>query len=603
MPFNKKHLIYDALIFKLKINKILLNEEHIMKQNKLFLAAILSTLGVSLLSGCNNNNNASSPISSKSSTISYSEEEEEDKPLEIGDTVKEWTNLENFNIAPLDLPSGSNAGTGTSVIQNDFGRYDDNSIKYELKVGNNNEGYISSDALEEPYFQDEDAKNGDVISLYYYVPADGNIASLQLQVVSISGNDVIKSDLIEINDDNTDDWNRTLITFDSLELLGSIRVYFKAIDSSKNVTFFIDDILIVYGEETVKTEYIANGESLCEAYANYDIIVGTCMPASAVRNTEMRKITKDNFNSVTAENEAKPEHIFKNMQQANQALTDKSEVVISFSEFEKIYDWCEANHIAVRHHTFVWYSQTPAWLFTEDYSGSGNPASRELMLKRMDSLMRQTIEGINERWPGLVYAIDVVNEAVGNGGAGFNKNNKWFDTIGEDFVYQAFKCAAQYKEDYQDLYYNDYDYDYNTSNCQKALSDDILGRAIREGLVDGVGIQGHVDSDQSMDVLITDAKMIHEAGLKCQITELDITINGTDESALSKQKEAYKRLMSKVLAANANEETSINGVIVWGITDNSSWKRNQNPLLFNNNYGKKPCYYGCLEAIEEFEAN
>ena len=74
-------------------------------------------------------------------------------------------------------------------------------------------------------------------------------------------------------------------------------------------------------------------------------------------------------------------------------------------------------------------------------------------------------------------------------------------------------------------------------------------------------------------------------------------------STLNKQKDAYKRLLSKVLINNANDETSINGVIVWGITDNSSWKRNQNPLLFNNNYGKKPCYYGFLEAAQEFEEN
>ena len=573
-----------------------------MKQNKCFLTTILFSLAASLLTGCNNTSSVYSISSIKPSTTSYYEEEEEEEPLEVGDTVKEWTNLENFNNAPLDLPKSASDGTGTATIQSDFGRCDNYSIKYEAKTGSNQQGYISSDALEEPYFVEEDAKNGDIISLYYYVPADGNVASLQLQVFPYSSNTAITGDLIEINDEKVDDWGKTSLTFDTLESLGSIRVYYKAIDSSEKVTFFIDDVIIIYGEETVKTDYIANGESLCQTYEDYGIKIGTCMPANAVRNSEMRKITKDNFNSVTAENEAKPERIFQNIQQANQELADKSEVVISFKEFEKIYDWCAASHIPVRHHTFVWYSQTPSWLFTEDYSNNGKAASREIMLKRMDSLMRQTITGINERWPGLVYAIDVVNEAVGNGGSGYNKNNKWFDTIGDDFVYQAFKCAAQYKEDYQDLYYNDYDYDYNSNNCEFALTG-FLSQAIQEGLVDGVGIQGHVDSDQSMDVLITDAKMIHELGLKCQITELDITINSTDEASLNKQKDAYKRLLSKVLINNANDETSINGVIVWGITDNSSWKRNQNPLLFNNNYGKKPCYYGFLEAAQEFEEN
>lgn len=568
-----------------------------MKSNKLFLTAVLSTLAVSLLAGCNNSKSSAAP--SKQSSIPIPLSYEEDVPLEIGDTVKEWAHVADFEQSPLGIPNSA-AGSGDCDIVSDFGYGDSYSLKCVGKIGNNQQGYLSSDALEEPYFTEDDAKNGDIISLCLYVPANSNVASLQLQVMPSSGNNAILGDLIEISEENEEKWIRTLISFDTLETLGSIRVIFKAVDGTKNVTFFIDDINIELGEETVKTEYEFNDESLYQAYEDYDIKIGTCMAANGLRNTTMRKITKDNFNSVTAENEAKPEQVLD--QNACKELSDKSEVVITMKPFEKLYNFAEASHIGVRHHTFVWYSQTPNWFFTEDYNG-GKQASRELMLKRMDNFMREMIEGINDRWPGLVYAIDVVNEAVGNGGAGFNKNNKWFDTIGEDFVYQAFKTAYKYKDEGQDLYYNDYDYDYNTSNCQKALSDDILGQAIREGLVDGVGIQGHIDSDQSMDVIITDAKMIKEQGLKCQITELDITVSGSDEAAWNKQKAAYKRLMSKVLQSNDAGETEINAVIVWGITDNSSWKSYQNPLLFNNSYGKKPCYYGMLEAIEEFENN
>ena len=570
-----------------------------MKSNKLFLTAVLSTLAVSLLVGCNKQTSESeTPKQSSPIPLSYSTVDE-DKPLEIGDTVKEWGHVADFEKAPLAIPSSA-AGSGNGEIVSNFGNGDSYSLKYVVKVGNNQQGYISSDALDEPYFTEDDAKNGDIISLYLYVPENGNVASLQLQVVPISGNNAISGEVIEITDENQEKWIRTLISFDTLETLGSIRVIFKAVDATKDVTFFVDDINIELGEETVETEYAYNDESLYQAYEEYDIKIGTCMAANGLRNTTMRKIARDNFNSVTAENEAKPEHVLD--QNACKALSDKSQVVITMKPFEKLYNFAEASHIGVRHHTFVWYSQTPSWFFTEDYNG-GKQASRELMLQRMDNFMREMIEGCNDRWPGLVYAIDVVNEAVGNGGAGFNKGNKWFDTIGADFVYQAFKCAYQYKEDYQDLYYNDYDYDYNTNNCVKALSDDILGQAIRDGYVDGVGIQGHVDSDQSMDVLIEDAKMIKAAGLKCQITELDITVGGSDDAAWNKQKAAYKRLMTKVLQNNATEDTEINGVIVWGITDNSSWKSYQNPLLFNNSYGKKPCYYGFLEAIDEFENN
>ncbi|MBP5574808.1 MAG: endo-1,4-beta-xylanase [Bacilli bacterium] len=580
-----------------------------MKNNKLFYLAVLPALTVTFLAGCNNKA-SSTPVSKPA--VSSSKEEEEKRPLEIGDTVKEWTNDYDYEELPMGIPSGSNNGSGTIKIDQENGQDDYCSLKCEVQVGNNNQGYISSDAVEKLYFTEDDAKNGDIISLYYYVPVNSNVASLQLQVMPSSNNNAINGDVINITDDKEDKWIRTLISFDTLETLGSIRVVYTAVDPDQSSTFYIDVINIELGEETVKTDYVSNGESLYQAYEDY-MKIGTCMAANGLRNTEMRKIAKENFNSITAENEGKPEQVLDQAACQEAAKTDKTAVCIKTTPFEKLYNFCEANHIGVRHHTFVWYSQTPNWFFNEDYSNNGSLVSRDTMLKRMENFIKVSLETINDRWPGLVYAIDVANEAVvdgpkvrdtGNYGQG---SNKWYDTVGDrgegdNFVYYAFKYADMYKEDYQELYYNDYSYDYNTSNCRFAL-DNLLKKAIEEDLVDGVGIQGHIDSDQNMDVVINDAKMIYEKGLKCQITELDITINGNDEAALNKQKAAYKLLLSRALECNKNEETDINALIVWGITDNSSWKSGQNPLLFNSNYAKKPAYYGVLEAVQEFEEN
>ena len=589
-----------------------------MKHNKTFLFTVLAAFSISVLVGCNNQKEESSketessiqPISSTTiqpsskeesssvqpvSTISSEEDEEpqEYDPTEIGDIVKDWWTPKQFDESPFGIPSDASNGSGEASITEDFAFAGKCSLMFDVKTGNNNKGYVGTDLIEEPYFGEFDAKNGDIISVSLYVPNGCNVASLQLVVYPSSMNNPFEGDVINITDENVDDWIYTEVSFDSLDCLGAIRIVYTAVDSTDTLTFYADDICVTLGEETVKTGYEYNDESLYETYEDY-FKVGTCLSASSLKNSEQRRLTKDNFNSITAENEAKPERVLD--QAACQALADKSEVAITMKPFEQIYDFAEANGIGVRHHTFVWYSQTPSWFFTVDYAG-GQQASRELMLKRMDNFMKATIEGINDRWPGLVYAIDVVNEAVGNGGAGYNKNNKWFDTIGEDFVYQAFKCAAKYKDDDQDLYYNDYDYDYNTSNCEFALNG-FLKDAIDEGLVDGVGIQGHIDSDQSMDVIIDDAKMIKQKGLKCQITELDITVGNSD---WNKQKEAYTRLITKILRANAAGETEINAIILWGTTDNVSWKSYQNPLLFTSNYEKKPCYYGFLEAINEVE--
>jgi len=554
-----------------------------MNNKKHLLCSVVSLLTISFLVACNSNKNTTS---------------EEPKPLEIGDTVKEWRTNYDLDSLPLGLADTNSKGE----IVKDFGNYDNSSLKYEVKKSSNM--YLGSDLLEEPYFVEDDAKNGDIISLYVYVPSDGNISSLQLEVFPSSMNNSIKSDLLEIDSSLEQSWNRLMISFDTLETLGAIRLNYQIADGADSATFFVDNINITLGEETVKTGYEYNEESLYKAYEPY-LKVGTCMSGRMLANTELRKITLDNFNSITAENEGKPEQILDQTACQELAKTDETQVAIKTTPFEKIYNYAEAHHIGVRHHTFVWFDQTPQWFFRKNYDPNGAIVSKSVMVARMENFIKTALETINSRWPGLVYAIDVSNEGVQNGGIRKKDNNNmnpnyWYETIGDDFVYYAFKFARQYAEEGQELYYNDYAFDYDTNNCKFALNT-LLKDAIAEELIDGVGIQGHLDTNNfSLDAVIKDAEMIKEKGLKCQITELDITVNSDSQSDLNNQKNAFKRLGTRVLESNASGKTEINAIVFWGIRDDMSWKRNQHPLLFNENYAKKPAYYGFLEAVEEY---
>ena len=554
-----------------------------MNNKKHFLCSVVSLLSLSFLVACNSNKNTTS---------------EEPKPLEIGDTVKEWRTNYDLDSLPLGLADTNSKGE----IVKDFGNYDNSSLKYEVKKSSNM--YLGSDLLEEPYFVEDDAKNGDIISLYVYVPLDGNVSSLQLEVFPSSMNNSIKSDLLEIDSSLEQSWNRLMISFDTLETLGAIRLNYQIADGADSATFFVDNINITLGEETVKTGYEYNEESLYKAYEPY-LKVGTCMSGRMLANTELRKITQHNFNSITAENEGKPEQILDQTACQELAKTDETQVAIKTAPFEKIYNYAEAHHIGVRHHTFVWFDQTPQWFFRKNYDSNGAVVSKSVMVARMENFIKTALETINSRWPGLVYAIDVSNEGVQNGGIRKKDNNNmnpnyWYETIGDDFVYYAFKFARQYAEEGQELYYNDYAFDYDTNNCKFALNT-LLKDAIAEELIDGVGIQGHLDTNNfSLDAVIKDAEMIKEKGLKCQITELDITVNSDSQSDLNNQKNAFKRLGTRVLESNASGKTEINAIVFWGIRDDMSWKRNQHPLLFNENYAKKPAYYGFLEAVEEY---
>ena len=363
-----------------------------MNNKKHLLCSVVSLLSVSFLVACNSNKNTTS---------------EEPKPLEIGDTVKEWRTNYDLDSLPLGLADTNSKGE----IVKDFGNYDNSSLKYEVKKSSNM--YLGSDLLEEPYFVEDDAKNGDIISLYVYVPLDGNVSSLQLEVFPSSMNNSIKSDLLEIDSSLEQSWNRLMISFDTLETLGAIRLNYQIADGADSATFFVDNINITLGEETVKTGYEYNEESLYKAYESY-LKVGTCMSGRMLANTELRKITQHNFNSITAENEGKPEQILDQTACQELAKTDETQVAIKTSPFEKIYNYAEAHHIGVRHHTFVWFDQTPQWFFRKNYDPNGAVVSKSVMVARMENFIKTALETINSRWPGLVYAIDVSNEGVQN---------------------------------------------------------------------------------------------------------------------------------------------------------------------------------------------
>ena len=562
-----------------------------MKSNKSFLVSALSLLTITSLVACSKGNG------NQMNNWEY----DPDNEYDVGDTVKEWKSDKDWKSIPMDVPEG---GTGTREIVKNLGHEDKVSLHYRVK---SNEGYLTSELAEDQFFTDLDAKNGDIISLYVYIPSNSNLSSLQLELRSLeygggwggnASSDTFTGDKLEVTSEKEEKWIRLEASYDTLYALSSIRVNFEAIDKSQEVDFYVDDINITYGSETVQTGFESKNESLYKTYEDY-FIVGTELSATMAKNTKFRQITKENFNSVTAENEAKPQNTLDQAKCQELAKTDPTAVAIKTSPFEGIYDWCEANHVKVRHHTFVWHDQTPSWFFKEGYSDNGNMVSRQVMLGRLNNFFKVTIDTLDERWPGLVYALDVVNEAIPEENQ--IRQSNWYQTVGEDYIYQAFVAANNHKTDYMDLYYNDYSFEQTqyggVDRCRSAVNN-ILKRAIDEGILDGVGIQSHIEFSD-VDTVLEDARIIHGAGVKCQITELDINCNGSSE--FEDQKAAFKKLIKGIVEGNKNGTMDVNAVIVWGITDDLSWHSNRSPLMFNSDYSKKPAYYGFLEALSEVE--
>ena len=352
--------------------------------------------------------------------------------------------------------------------------------------------------------------------------------------------------------------------------------------------------------ETTETEeeaYDPDSLTLKERYAD-NFLVGCAMNLQALTvPTDQQKLYLSQFNSLTMENETKPDSLLNQSACSSGLPGTYTEPVINTSKLDKCLSFCQENDISLRGHVLVWYSQTPAWFFTEDYTANGALVSKEVMLSRMESYIRQVLTYCQENYSGVIYAWDVVNEAIdpdsGNDPDGLRTvDNLWYTTVGPDYVEAAFTYARKYVEEGVDLYYNDYNCYTKTTEIKK-----LLQKLIDKGLIDGMGMQCHFTTSNSMakDVYYT-ALSFAELGLKISITELDIGMSDGDDEA---QAIKYKVLFERLEEAQESGRMDIQSVTVWGLYDQISWRKDTNPLLFTKQDGeivKKRAWYGAMQA-------
>lgn len=314
--------------------------------------------------------------------------------------------------------------------------------------------------------------------------------------------------------------------------------------------------------------------------------------------------------------------------------------------------------VKIRGHVLVWHSQTPDSFFTKDYSETvitdsdgvpTNLASKEVMKARQEWYIKTVLDYVSE-WEKtynngehIVYCWDVVNEAAADGATKSNdtmenylrgsidsqKNkspseggSRWYQIYGDSsYIVDAFRFANAYAPDDVLLGYNDYncyiDYSesYKTSAICKIIDDIQSGDAetVNEKSVkpriDFIGMQSHVGMTfPEVSAYENTVKKFLEKEIDVQVTEFDVATGESYDTTGQELKELYKEYFKMFLDnRKIYGKNGISLVTVWGITDETSWIRNSNkytqyPLLFDENYNAKPCFYGVLEALEEYKA-
>ncbi len=323
--------------------------------------------------------------------------------------------------------------------------------------------------------------------------------------------------------------------------------------------------------------------------------IGVALPNYVFSHIEeYEQVIVDNFNSITCENEMKPDSLLD--KKASQADLENTylRAAVHFDNCMPAVEFALKHDMKIRFHTLVWHSQTPKWFFTEDYTDNGELVDRETMLTRMENYIADVLGYFQENYPGLIYAVDVVNEAfdVGNGDENGvrMKDNRWYDTVGDDYYYHAFVFARRYASEDMKLFYNDYGCMHKTK-----LILDHLKQAKEEGLIDGIGMQSHLSvTDDIRFTFMLAAKEFCEEGYEVQATELDIGVKESGKGSFRTQGSKYKSFFRGM--QNLQEEGwPITNVTVWGLNDALSWRKDESALMFDEDMEPKPAYLGAMQ--------
>jgi len=327
-----------------------------------------------------------------------------------------------------------------------------------------------------------------------------------------------------------------------------------------------------------------NSTQLCKVYSDY-FPIGTAVNSRTIHSHKQLIIQQ--YNSITAENEMKPESFFS------------AEREYQFEVADEIVDFAMEHHMKVRGHTLVWHNQTPNWFF-EDQSGEALGASK------LQNRMANHIQKVVDHFKGKVYCWDVVNEAVSDNENEHLRPSKWLTQLGPDFIADAFRFAHQ-ADPQALLFYNDY-------NEVQAVKRDKIYRLV-EGLlqqqvpIHGIGMQGHWNiQNPTVDEMRDAIELYASLGVQVQITELDVSIYPWDDKRTESKElddEVNRQLETRyqeVFQLLREYSKVISSVTFWGPADDATWldhfpvrNRKNYPMLFDVNHQPKPAFWKTVQ--------
>ncbi|HEY6291781.1 MAG TPA: endo-1,4-beta-xylanase [Terriglobia bacterium] len=223
--------------------------------------------------------------------------------------------------------------------------------------------------------------------------------------------------------------------------------------------------------------------------------------------------------------------------------------------------------------------------------------------EQYDSIMKEWIQTVVRHGGDTYYCWEVVNEPLSN------PNQPWEAVFGRDeYIARAFHYAREANASVA-LELNETFGQGGIDRAKAGEFFDLVQRLKSRGVpIDVVGTEMHLEAQQLRPTYLDELRYFlsraRAAGVQVYITEMDVYQGppGAFPDPMGRQREIYHDVLATCLA-----DSNCKGLTVWGVSDIRSWLQakvmnphpDAKPLLFDEQYQKKPAYFGLLQAFQE----
>jgi endo-1,4-beta-xylanase len=334
-----------------------------------------------------------------------------------------------------------------------------------------------------------------------------------------------------------------------------------------------------------QTRDAGDNETLRQAAEKTGFWVGTTIQGRMWnRDPEYKPVLGRDFNAAVS-------IVFPNLTQPERGRFD-------FDAMDEAMRFARQYNVKLMGHSLVYKNpNAQPWLHFNGITCGGWSA------KDLDEILKDHIQKVVRHGGDTYYAWEVVNEPTQQ-----MHDSCWARILGpEQYIAKSFQYAREANPSAL-LILND---TFGQAGIEKDRADHFFAvvKKLKDAGVpiDAVGTEMHWEMPQLRPSYLDEFKDFLESarkvGVKVHITEMDVYQGSTNSpEAFAKQKEIFYNVVHTCLL-----DSNCIGFMTWGIADRYTWLRTADwknfpdakPVLFDDDFKKKPAYFGVLQALKE----